>query len=84
MQGWRINMEDAHTHLLALPGDPLAAFFGVFDGHGGSAIAQYTSQHLHKKIVQQSHYSKCIFVFSFIFWGKIQDLNIALNCLPLI
>lgn len=49
-------MEDAHTHLLALPGDPTAAFFGVFDGHGGSAIAQYTSHNLHKKIVQQPYY----------------------------
>lgn len=28
-------MEDAHTHLLSLPGDKDASFFGVFDGHGG-------------------------------------------------
>lgn len=35
MQGWRINMEDSHTHILALPDDPNAAFFGVYDGHGG-------------------------------------------------
>lgn len=27
-------MEDAHTQLLELPGDPSAAFFAVFDGHG--------------------------------------------------
>lgn len=36
MQGWRINMEDSHTHILALPDDPTAAFFGVYDGHGGN------------------------------------------------
>jgi len=36
MQGWRINMEDSHTHILALPDDPNAAFFGVYDGHGGN------------------------------------------------
>jgi hypothetical protein len=36
MQGWRINMEDSHTHILALPDDPKAAFFGVYDGHGGN------------------------------------------------
>lgn len=36
MQGWRINMEDSHTHILALPDDPDAAFFGVYDGHGGN------------------------------------------------
>lgn len=36
MQGWRISMEDAHTHILSLPDDPGSAFFGVYDGHGGS------------------------------------------------
>ena len=35
MQGWRVTMEDAHTHILSLPDDPSAAFFAVFDGHGG-------------------------------------------------
>lgn len=35
MQGWRINMEDAHTHVLSLPDDPGTAFFAVYDGHGG-------------------------------------------------
>ena len=30
-----IAMEDVHTQLLALPGDRDAAFFGVYDGHGG-------------------------------------------------
>lgn len=35
MQGWRINMEDSHTHLLSLPDDPGTAFFAVYDGHGG-------------------------------------------------
>ncbi|XP_067944460.1 probable protein phosphatase 2C T23F11.1 [Watersipora subatra] len=58
MQGWRVTMEDAHTHFLSLPGDPSAAFFAVFDGHGGTAIAQYASQNLHKKVVQQLNYSR--------------------------
>lgn len=35
MQGWRVHMEDAHTHILSLPDDPGTAFFGVYDGHGG-------------------------------------------------
>uniref|UniRef100_A0A915CX64 protein-serine/threonine phosphatase n=1 Tax=Ditylenchus dipsaci TaxID=166011 RepID=A0A915CX64_9BILA len=34
MQGWRTNMEDAHTHILSLPKAKEVAFFGVFDGHG--------------------------------------------------
>ncbi|KAL1427662.1 hypothetical protein MTO96_017351 [Rhipicephalus appendiculatus] len=29
MQGWRINMEDAHTHLLSLSEDKDAAFFAI-------------------------------------------------------
>jgi protein phosphatase 2C family protein 2/3 len=31
MQGWRLTMEDSHTHILALPDDPSAVFFGVYD-----------------------------------------------------
>jgi len=38
MQGWRVHMEDAHTHILSLPDDPSAAFFGVYDGHGGKSF----------------------------------------------
>lgn len=58
MQGWRINMEDAHTHLLSLPGDKDASFFGVFDGHGGVKVAHYAGNNLHKKVVTQSTYSR--------------------------
>ena len=36
MQGWRINMEDAHLAVTKFPSDPSAALFGVFDGHGGN------------------------------------------------
>lgn len=28
MQGWRVSMEDAHTHLLQLPEDSEAMFMG--------------------------------------------------------
>lgn len=36
MQGWRISMEDAHAAELGFAGDDLSAFFGVYDGHGGT------------------------------------------------
>ena len=36
MQGWRVKMEDAHLALPQFGGDPHAALFGVFDGHGGT------------------------------------------------
>ena len=37
MQGWRINMEDAHLSVTNFGGDPTAALFGVFVGHGGTS-----------------------------------------------
>ncbi|KAI8639641.1 phosphatase 2C-like domain-containing protein [Parasitella parasitica] len=55
MQGWRLTMEDAHTTLLKLR-DTDASFFGVFDGHGGSTIAQYTGQKLHEKVAENKHF----------------------------
>ena len=33
-----IDMEDAHTHILTMKEDKDAAFFAVFDGHGGLFI----------------------------------------------
>ncbi|XP_059093408.1 probable protein phosphatase 2C T23F11.1 [Tigriopus californicus] len=58
MQGWRISMEDAHTHILQLTEDKDAMFFGVYDGHGGGKIAAYVSKHLHKIILKQPEYQK--------------------------
>lgn len=56
MQGWRITMEDAHTNLLSLPGDPNASFFAVFDGHGGSTASKYAGEFMHLKLVAQPKY----------------------------
>lgn len=56
MQGWRINMEDAHTHILSLPGDSDACFFAVYDGHGGDKVAVYAANNLHKRIVTHQNY----------------------------
>lgn len=58
MQGWRVSMEDAHTALPSLPDDPHTAFFAVFDGHGGSAIAQHCAKQLHKRIMARPEYSR--------------------------
>lgn len=58
MQGWRINMEDSHTHILQLPDDPEAAFFAVYDGHGGAEIADYAGKHLHKFIMKRPDYKE--------------------------
>ncbi|RPA81798.1 protein phosphatase 2C [Ascobolus immersus RN42] len=61
MQGWRITMEDAHIAVLNLKGSPPngaemnsnISLFGVFDGHGGDKVAEFTGKHLHDIILQQ-------------------------------
>lgn len=58
MQGWRISMEDAHTHLLACPDDEKAAFFAVYDGHGGARVAQFAGMHLHKRVIGHELFAK--------------------------
>ncbi|KAI0648068.1 PP2C-domain-containing protein [Trametes meyenii] len=62
MQGWRITMEDAHTAVLNLDGEASEAdcntFFAVYDGHGGSKVAQYAGQHLHHRLVQDEAYKQ--------------------------
>lgn len=58
MQGWRINMEDAHSHILSLPDDPGTAFFAVYDGHGASDVAEYAGKHLHKYLTKQPQYKE--------------------------
>lgn len=49
-------MDDSHTHILSLPDDPGTAFFAVYDGHGGSNIAEHAGKHLHKYITARPEY----------------------------
>ncbi|KAI9346439.1 phosphatase 2C-like domain-containing protein [Zopfochytrium polystomum] len=65
MQGWRIQMEDAHTTILDLLKEEadissklfnandsrVVSFFGVYDGHGGSSVAKFSGRELHRKIM---------------------------------
>ena len=51
MQGWRTDMEDAHSVVLDLDGSPHSGFFGVFDGHGGKEVAKFCASHLPKTLV---------------------------------
>lgn len=47
MQGWRAQMEDAHTCMSKLRGELTEwAYFAVFDGHAGTTVAQYCSRNL--------------------------------------
>ncbi|XP_023331879.1 protein phosphatase 1A [Eurytemora carolleeae] len=39
MQGWRIEMEDAHSAIIGIPDQKeTVSWFGVFDGHAGSRV----------------------------------------------
>uniref|UniRef100_A0A8C8DBV0 Protein phosphatase 1B n=1 Tax=Oncorhynchus tshawytscha TaxID=74940 RepID=A0A8C8DBV0_ONCTS len=52
MQGWRVEMEDAHTAMVGLPqGLNDWSFFAVYDGHAGSRVANYCSAHLLEHIL---------------------------------
>lgn len=46
MQGWRIEMEDAHTCETAVNGLPDTSFFAVFDGHGGKTVSTLSAVQL--------------------------------------
>ncbi|XP_058882676.1 protein phosphatase 1B-like [Acipenser ruthenus] len=53
MQGWRAQMEDAHSCVAELPGELSDwCFFAVYDGHAGSKVAQYCSHHLLEHILK--------------------------------
>lgn len=59
MQGWRISMEDSHAAVLQLNGSSgkdKVSFFGVYDGHGGDAVAQFSGEHVHRIISQDTSF----------------------------
>ncbi|KAJ7600523.1 phosphatase 2C-like domain-containing protein [Mycena floridula] len=59
LQGWRISMEDAHTNILDFDTgetESPTGFFGVYDGHGGAAVAKYAGQNLHKRLLNDELY----------------------------
>jgi len=47
MQGWRIEMEDAHSAVIGIPDQKdTVSWFAVFDGHAGSRVSAHSSHHL--------------------------------------
>ena len=57
MQGWRMEMEDAHVCQTNFELKDYG-FFGVFDGHAGPKVSQYCSQHLLDCILECLHQQK--------------------------
>lgn len=61
MQGWRIEMEDAHTAVIGLPdiSDSLS-WFAVFDGHAGSRVSAHCSRHLLECIMSREDFQAAL------------------------
>lgn len=56
MQGWRMNMEDAHISNGEL--DNEAALFAVFDGHGGAEVAKFCSKNFANELKKTNEYKE--------------------------
>jgi protein phosphatase 2C family protein 2/3 len=70
MQGWRISMEDSHTAILDLLKSTAVtngassapattsklSFFGVYDGHGGSKVAQFAGANIYHILTKQEKF----------------------------
>eukprot|EP00923_Selenidium_pygospionis_P054180 GHVN01094404.1.p1 GENE.GHVN01094404.1~~GHVN01094404.1.p1 ORF type:complete len:612 (-),score=109.49 GHVN01094404.1:1415-3250(-) len=59
MQGWRVQMEDAHlAHTyLTHPSSETIHLFAVFDGHGGAHVARFTARHMINELLKSPGYS---------------------------
>lgn len=51
MQGWRVEMEDAHCAVIGPPGLKDWSFFAVFDGHAGAKVSAYCAKELLGSII---------------------------------
>lgn len=56
MQGWRDAMEDAHLTLPDFDLERGLALFGVFDGHGGAAVAAIAADRLPQALQSQKNF----------------------------
>ena len=57
MQGWRLEMEDAHCAVIGLPsGLDDWSFFAVFDGHAGAKVSAYCAEQLLEAITTNNDF----------------------------
>lgn len=56
MKGYKKTNQDRCTAFSYLEGDPELSFFAVYDGHGGTGVANYLKDHLHEFILSQEEY----------------------------
>lgn len=59
MQGWRVEMEDAHSAMIGLPGQRKDwSFFAVFDGHAGHGVSRYCAEKLLEAIISNDDFCR--------------------------
>lgn len=57
MQGWRMEMEDAHRAITGLKGGLSDwSYFAVFDGHAGALVSAHSAEHLLECIMQTEEF----------------------------
>lgn len=57
MQGWRMEMEDAHRAITGLDGGLNDwSYFAVFDGHAGALVSAHSAEHLLECILQTEEF----------------------------
>ncbi|XP_074104396.1 protein phosphatase 1B isoform X1 [Cotesia typhae] len=57
MQGWRMEMEDAHCAITGLEGGLSDwSYFAVFDGHAGALVSAHSAEHLLDSIVETEEF----------------------------
>lgn len=56
MQGWRMEMEDAHSAVVGLSGLDDWSFFAVFDGHAGPLVSAHCAENLLETIIQSKDF----------------------------
>ena len=56
MQGWRVEMEDAHIAKGSIEGLEDHGFFAVFDGHGGKEAALLSARDMMQKVREMPEY----------------------------
>ena len=58
MQGWRVEMEDAHSAVVSIPHARLKdwSFFAVFDGHAGGRVSAFCAEELLDSIIQNEDF----------------------------
>jgi serine/threonine protein phosphatase PrpC len=57
MQGWRLEMEDAHISQ-DIPTRTDHLFVGVFDGHAGAGAAKFAAEHMIKFLLATAEWQK--------------------------